>query len=177
MTILITKTSDQTRQRGPTLSTCKILEPRVPCAPPYPSLLLSRLSELAATGPTLSFLHFFLSTQVSPVSHLASATNVCVRVYIELHITAQSGPVILVILCHSHCVCVCVFVILYILDVRLVDPASVQQEEGHTGFLLRPSAVFNHPFPSSSVKSHFLYPSFSTCWACFFCFFFFFFCE
>ena len=27
--------------------------------------------------------------------------------FIELHITAQSGPVILVIICHS-CVCVCV---------------------------------------------------------------------
>ena len=28
--------------------------------------------------------------------------TVCVRVIIKLHITAQSGPVILVILCHSH---------------------------------------------------------------------------
>ena len=28
--------------------------------------------------------------------------SVCVCVFIELHITAQSGPVILVILCHSH---------------------------------------------------------------------------
>ena len=27
---------------------------------------------------------------------------VCVCVFFELHITAQSGPVILVILCHSH---------------------------------------------------------------------------
>ena len=27
--------------------------------------------------------------------------NVCVCVFIKLHITAQSGPVILVILCHS----------------------------------------------------------------------------
>ena len=34
----------------------------------------------------------------------------CVCVFIKLHITAQSGPVILVILCHSFvCVCVCVF--------------------------------------------------------------------
>ena len=44
----------------------------------------------------------------------------CVCVFIELHITAQSGPVVLVILCHSRfdppkggsmilvCVCVCV---------------------------------------------------------------------
>ena len=28
--------------------------------------------------------------------------RVCVGVFIKLHITAQSGPVILVILCHSH---------------------------------------------------------------------------
>ena len=28
--------------------------------------------------------------------------NVCVCVFIELHITTQSGPVILVIICHSH---------------------------------------------------------------------------
>ena len=57
---------------------------------------------------------------------------VCVRVFMKLHITAQSGPVILVILCHSHrssqeggindtyyenlcvCVCVCVFIKLHI---------------------------------------------------------------
>ena len=52
---------------------------------------------------------------------------VCVCVFIKLHITAQSGPVILVILCHSHwssqgginvcmcvCVCVCVFSKLHI---------------------------------------------------------------
>ena len=46
---------------------------------------------------------------------------VCVYIFIKLHITAQSGPVLLVIPCHSHwssqegindtCyeVCVCVF--------------------------------------------------------------------
>ena len=28
---------------------------------------------------------------------------VCACVFMELHITAQSGPVILVILCHLHC--------------------------------------------------------------------------
>ena len=44
--------------------------------------------------------------------------TVCVYVcIIELHLTAQSGPVNLVILCHSHvcvCVCVCVFIKLHI---------------------------------------------------------------
>ena len=34
---------------------------------------------------------------------------VCVCVFIKLHITAQSGLVILVILCHSRCVCVCIY--------------------------------------------------------------------
>ena len=43
---------------------------------------------------------------------------VCVCVFIKLHITTQSGPVILVIPCHSHwssrggmCVCVCVYLL------------------------------------------------------------------
>ena len=57
--------------------------------------------------------------------------TVCVCVFIKLHITAQSGLVILVILCHSHrssqggindtcceslcvCVCVCVSIKLHI---------------------------------------------------------------
>ena len=58
---------------------------------------------------------------------------------------------------------VCV-VISVILDV----PAGVTQEEGHTGFLIHlPSAVlafifsregFNRPFPSSTVKSNFVFP-------------------
>ena len=39
------------------------------------------------------------------------SVRVCVCVFIKLHITAQSGPVILVILCHS---CVCVFIKLHI---------------------------------------------------------------
>ena len=38
---------------------------------------------------------------------------VCVCVFIKLHITTQSGPVILVILCRV-CVCVCVFIKLHI---------------------------------------------------------------
>ena len=36
----------------------------------------------------------------SPI--LCVCARVCVYVFIKLHITAQSGPVILVILCHSH---------------------------------------------------------------------------
>ena len=55
----------------------------------------------------------------------------CVCVFIKLHITTQSGPVILVILCmcvvSSHS-----FWTSSSLDV----PAGVTQEEGHTGFLI-----------------------------------------
>ena len=35
-------------------------------------------------------------------------------VFIKLHITTQSGPVILVILCHSHCMYVCIHVCMYV---------------------------------------------------------------
>ena len=64
--------------------------------------------------------------------------GVCVCVFIKLHITAQSGPVILAILWH----CVCVF-FPFVLGVRVVDePAGVAQEEGHTGFIIHlPYAV------------------------------------
>ena len=34
--------------------------------------------------------------------HVCVCVCVCVCVFIKLHITAQSGPVNLVILCHSH---------------------------------------------------------------------------
>ena len=63
----------------------------------------------------------------------------CVYVYvlIKLYITAQSGPVILVIL----------------LDVRSVDvPAGVTQEEGHTGFLHLPSAVLALVFLARRIQ-------------------------
>ena len=73
-------------------------------------------------------------------------------IFIKLHITTQSGPVILyatridppkggsmILITKSVCVCVA---IPFILDVRLMDvPAEVTQEEGHTGFLHLPSAV------------------------------------
>ena len=67
------------------------------------------------------------------------------------------------------CVCVYVFVVIpFILDVRLVDvPAMVTQEKGHTGLLHLPSARcvpsffslegFSRSFPSSTVKSNFVY--------------------
>ena len=68
--------------------------------------------------------------------------------------------------CYSVCVVCCIF-IPFVLDVRLVDvPAGVTQEEGHTGFLHLLSAVlalislargFSRSFPSSTVKSNFVY--------------------
>ena len=110
------------RDSGDTLNSLYLLyssslSPENLVLPPPASLLLSRLSGLAATEPTLYFLHFFsLSTRVSPVSRTTSTTilrflalfrlscalPVCVCVFIKLHITAQSGPGILVILCPSH---------------------------------------------------------------------------
>ena len=59
---------------------------------------------------------------------------VCVCVFIKLHITTQSGPVILVILC----VCVCVF-FPSILDIKFVGRTS----RGHT--VGRSHRIFNPP--------------------------------
>ena len=72
---------------------------------------------------------------------------VCVCVCVCVHITTQSGPVILVILCHSHWssrggindtyVCVCVFSSHSFWTSSSLDvPAEVTQEEGHTGFVI-----------------------------------------
>ena len=122
--ILVTKTSDQAQQRGHNLSSCAILTWALStlCSPSA-SLLLSRLSGLAATEPTLSFLFFFLSPPVSPPFPALRLQLFCgflrffaslppspmcvwvwVCVFIKLHIAAQFGPVLLliVILCHSH---------------------------------------------------------------------------
>ena len=37
-----------------------------------------------------------------PIVYICVCMYVCMYVFIKLHITTQSGPVILVILCHSH---------------------------------------------------------------------------
>ena len=106
-------------------------------------------------------------------------------VFIKVHIAAQSGPVILVILCHSHYssqargdACVCVF-FPFVLDSRLVDvPAGVTQEEGHTGFLIHlPSAVLASIRLARKIQAFLslvdrevefgvlTIKSFSTCWS------------
>ena len=57
--VLITKTSDQTRQREHTLSTCTVHTYALGAlCPPSASLRFSRLSEFAATESTLSCLRF-----------------------------------------------------------------------------------------------------------------------
>ena len=45
---------------------------------------------------------FFRLISVKENRNACASVCVCVCVFIKLHITAQSGPVILVILCHSH---------------------------------------------------------------------------
>ena len=66
-----------------------------------------------AEGHTGFFIHLssavlaltFLARRIQPFLSLVDREvefNVCVCVFIKLHIAAQSGPVILVILCHSH---------------------------------------------------------------------------
>ena len=80
---------------------------------------------------------------------------VCMYVFIKLHITTQSGPVILVILCHSHVcmyvctyvcmyvctyVCMCVFFVFFpsILDIKFVGRTSRGvTQEGLAGFLIK----------------------------------------
>ena len=74
-----------------------------------------------------------------------------VCIFIKLHITAQSGPVILVIPCHSHCVCVCVF-LSFILDIKFVGHTS----RGHTGG--RSHRIFHPPSfcarPTKNTPKH-----------------------
>ena len=69
-------------------------------------------------------------------------------------INSLSCPVQIESVCVSVCVCVCVVVIPFILDARLVDvPAKVTTEEGHTGFLHRPSAVLASFFLARRIQS------------------------
>ena len=69
--ILVTKTSDQARQRGHARSTCTI-----------------------RMYVCMMYVCIYVCMYV--------CSYVCLYVFIKLHITTQSGPVILVILCHSH---------------------------------------------------------------------------
>ena len=48
------------------------------------------------------FIKLHITTQSGPVILVNVCMYVSMYVFIKLHITTQSGPVILVILCHSH---------------------------------------------------------------------------
>ena len=48
------------------------------------------------------FIKLHMTTQSGPVILVILCMYVCMYVFIKLHITTQSGPVILVILYHSH---------------------------------------------------------------------------
>ena len=78
---------------------------------------------------------------------------VCVCVFIKLQITAQSGLVILVILCHS--LSFFVFSSHLFWTSRSLDvPAGATQEEGLTGFLIHlPSAVRALIFLAKRIQS------------------------
>ena len=75
------------------------------------SLNTSRCSNEVGEHPLLFFLFFMEKTSKREAKTIdrslddggyTAAVCVCVCVFIKLHITTQSGPVILVILCHSH---------------------------------------------------------------------------
>ena len=98
------------------------------------------------------FIKLHITAQSGPVILVIP----CVCVFIKLHITAQFGPVTLVIICHTHCqwylLCVCV-VIPFILDIRFVDvPDGITQEEVHTGFFHLPSAVLTLIFLARRIQ-------------------------
>ena len=62
--------------------------------------LLVRLVILAPSGFILNTINTVATDKT--VVLMIVCMYVCMYVFIKLHITTQSGPVILVILCHSH---------------------------------------------------------------------------
>ena len=127
--ILVTKTSDQTRQRS-TLSllvqvllgvcVCVFIKLHItaqsgpailvilchhairPCHPSH-SMPLALIDRPKGVSMILVTKTSDQTRQRSTLSLLVQVLlGVCVCVFIKLHITAQSGPAILVILCHSH---------------------------------------------------------------------------
>ena len=115
--------------------------------------------------------------------------SVCVCVFIKLHITAQSGPVILVIICHLHwssqggivCVCVCVCCHPIYSGRQICGRTSRSHRGGRSHRIFPPfsSAILaliflvRRSFSPSTVKSNvcvLTISSFSTtCWTFFFC--------
>ena len=57
---------------------------------------------LSSALPDPVLVPFPISATAFVSAYVSVCVCVCVSVFIKLHITTQSGPVILVILCHSH---------------------------------------------------------------------------
>ena len=126
------------RDKGDTLSLLVqfLFKPWVPRAPPPASLLLSRLSGLAAAGPTLSFLHIFLFPPKSP-PFPTWRLQLFWRVFALLRLSsAPPIPPNLKVVPNECCLsrspwanmCLCVF-FPSILDIKSVGRTS----RGHTG--------------------------------------------
>ena len=87
--VLITKTSDQTRQMYVCMYVCMYVRMYV--------CIFIKLHITAQSGLVILVIlcHSRCSSQ-------GGGMYVCMYIFFKLHITTQSGPVILVILCHSH---------------------------------------------------------------------------
>ena len=73
--------------------------PLSPCNLYYLSIISSLLT-LAFAGDIAFFIYRVLNVVLHNVVFNTTCMYTCI--FIKLHITAQSGPVLLVILCHSH---------------------------------------------------------------------------
>ena len=112
------------RDKGDTLSLLVqfLLKLRVPSAPPPASLLISTIFELAATGPTLPFLHLFLVPPKSPPfppwrlqlfsGFLRFLASLYVCMYVSKYVCLYVY-VCMYVLCMYVCMCICMYVCIY----------------------------------------------------------------
>ena len=84
-------------------ATCRVLGPVGKSDLVHSPLVDELLTDASSVSPRLSFWPLSLSHSLSLSLSLSHTHSLCVYVcvFIKLHITAQSGLVILVILCHS----------------------------------------------------------------------------
>ena len=132
--ILVTKTSDQTRQWGHTLSTCTNLTWALStlCSPPC-FLVDPQVIRVGSYWTNPFFSTFFsLSTHVSPVSRTAS-TAILRFLALFCPPSALPNPILVPVIVVP--VCVCVFSS-HSFWTSMGVPAGVTQEEGHTGFFI-----------------------------------------
>ena len=135
--ILVTKTSDQTRQRGVCVCVCVFIKLHITTQSGPVILVILCHSHWSSRGGINDTYYenlwsdatkgtrslYLYNSYLSSEFLVCVCVFMCVCVFIKLHITTQSGPVILVILCHSHwssrggindTLCVCVFIKLHI---------------------------------------------------------------